>query len=183
MKHNWASLTLTWRTAQWSTCKELWQKWNCNTLLVIWYDGSCRINLQILLYKCFVMWEYLALCTDIFGTVNHASNNETAKITVAICILGWYSKPCHGEWNGKDYWHYVCLACVVNTINNIDEDRLKIICLARKMLRYIIKKVCMWSLFIMKLKLLLYTAYIVCVVQSTGAMQLQAHLTMLLESV
>ena len=71
----------------------------------------------------------------------------------------------------------------MNTINNIDGDRLKIVCLARKMLRYIIKKVCMWSLFIMKLKLLLYTAYIVRVVQSTGAMQLQVHLTMLLESV
>ena len=41
---------------------------------------------------------------------------------------------------------------MVDTINDIDEDRLRIIHLARKMPGCMIKKVYMWSLFIMQLK-------------------------------
>ena len=37
-------------------------------------------------------------------------------------ILRWYSEPCHNEQNYGDHWHYICLACEVNTINNTDYE-------------------------------------------------------------
>ena len=67
-------------------------------------------------------------------------------------ILGWYGQPCH-EQNSEDYWHHVHWTCTVDTSNNTDEDRLRIIYLVTKMPVYIIRKVHTWLLFIIQLTL------------------------------
>ena len=69
--------------------------------------------------------------------MNHCTMNKTVKIidTVIICQVQW-------------------------TPLTIDEDRLRIICLARKMPGYMIKKVYTWLSFIVQLNL-----YLLCTIQ------------------
>ena len=60
------------------------------------------INLWILSYKCIVMLQkYSASFTDIpyqAGTVNHATKNETAKITVTLYMAGTVNHAIKNEW-------------------------------------------------------------------------------------
>ena len=118
-----ASPTQTCRTKWWSMHKN-YVKNRTATLycsLVQWFMYKYNtINLWPLPYKCFVMQNYSDSCSYWHS------------------ILGWYSQPCYEEWIGR---HYVCLAHAVDTISNTDEDRLRIIRLARKMPRHMIKKV------------------------------------------
>ena len=78
----------------WSMCKELLQKQNCNTPLqfvMVVYIETNTITLWILSYKCFAMQKYSASCTDFpyyASMVNHAMNNEMAKIAVATHQVG-----------------------------------------------------------------------------------------------
>ena len=74
------------------------------------------------------------------------------------------------------------MARTVDTTNSTNKNRLRIIRLASEMSGQMIKKVQMWSLFIMQL-IILFTAHhtdIVHIVQPTGTVQPQAYPMMLL---
>ena len=112
--------------------------------------------------QCTIVVWYSGLCTKKHNKLTDTSIQVLCNAIIFSflywhSILGWYSQPCHGKWNSKEYWHYVLLACLVDTINNTDEDRLRIMHLAgNKKVGYIQR----WSPFIMQLKF-----YLLCATQ------------------
>ena len=73
---------------------------------VVWYSSSCTntINLRILPYKCFVMWN-IRLCILTFHVrlVRSTMHKEWNSKDYDSSILGWYGQPCHKQWNCKEY--------------------------------------------------------------------------------
>ena len=103
------------------------EKQNCNTLLqfgTVVHVQTNTINLWILTYKFWVMQEYFWLHFLMFHIRLVWSTMPQTMKRQRICwsILGWYGKPCHDEWNGKDYWHYIHLPCVLHLQMKADKN-------------------------------------------------------------
>ena len=102
--------------------------------LIQWF--MYKINLQILPYKFWGMQKILGFIywRSILGWYSQPCHEQWNGKNYGHSILGWYRESCHDLWNSKDYWHCICLAHAVGTISNTDKDRLRIMHLGRKTL-------------------------------------------------